>query len=560
MLHHQKAIQYALDIRGRKILACKAIKGACNRFIKDLDKSEKKTYPYYFDPELADHACRFIEKLPHTKGQWAAKKELIVLEPWQCFIIANIFGWIDKKTGKRRFRKADIFVARKNGKSIFAAGIGLYMLTADEEHGAEVYCGATSMKQAYEVFTPARQMCLSTPDLTDYFDIKPWKSVISRTSDNAKFQPVIGTPKDGASPHCGIVDEYHEHKTSETIDTFKTGMGARAISGSPLLLVISTAGYDIEGPCFDEALYAKKVALGSIEDERLFSAVYELDDGDDWTNKKNFIKANPNLDISISSEFLSDGLTDAKKDAKQQTAFITKHLNRWVNAANTWINYEDWRKCGENLNESDFVGWDCIHTIDLASKIDVASYGKTFFKVFDGKLHYYTFLKFFLPSQAVEDDKTGRYKKWVDQGYIIKTEGQEVDFEFIKQHIIKDAKKFGAVEIAFDPWNAAKVAQELADEGLTVLEFAQSTKNFSGAMYECEGAIKSKRMHHPNNPVLDWMVSSIAVKRDHNDNIFPRKESNASKIDGGVCMIMGVARALTYKDTSTDYTDGLMIV
>jgi len=560
MTYYQKAVQYAFDIVGGEIRSCKAVYQACERFINDIELAETKAFKYYFNPSHADHLCEFIENLPHTKGAWASKKELIKLEPWQCLILCNIGGWLEKGTDKRRFRKAYIQVARKNGKSIFAAGIGLYMLTADGEFGSEVYCGATNEKQAFEVFTPARIMCERTPDLLDHFGVDVFKRVISRAEDNAKFEPVIGNPPDGASPHCGIVDEYHEHQSNITVETFETGMGARAMEGSPLLLIITTAGHNLDGPCFDEYQICKKVLEGSEKDERLFAIIYELDESDEWTDPENLIKANPNLDVSVSKDFLIDSLEVAKKDTKRQNSFKTKHQNRWVNAAASWLNFEEWRKCGEELSEDDFVGWDCIHSIDLASKCDIAAYVKTFFKYLDGKLHYYCFPKFFLPSEAVISDKSGKYARWLKAGYLIQTEGQEIDFEFIKKHILEDSKKFGALEVAFDPWNCTKIAQELAEEGLLVVEFGQTTKNMSGPMYECEGAIKAGRFHHPGNDAFDWMASNVVVKPDHNDNIFPRKERASAKIDGAVCMIMGVARAMSYEDKTTDYTDGLMVL
>lgn len=565
MKHHQKAAQYAIEVVEGDIVACKAVTQACQRFINDLEKQEKAKYPYYFDVSSADHVCEFIELLPHTKGPWAAKKQRLTLEPWQTFILCNLFGWLDKKTKQRRFRKAYIQVARKNGKSILVSGVGVYMLVGDGEHGAEVYCGATNEKQALEVFTPARLMCESTPDLCSYYDVKPLKSKIIRTTDNSFFEPVIGNPKDGGSPHCGIVDEYHEHKDNSTVETFVTGMGARALEGSPLLLIITTSGHNIDGPCFDEYTLCKKVLDGSEEDERLFSIIYEIDQSekegepcDDWSDPANLIKANPNMGVSVGKEYLEDQLKDAIKDPKKQNAFLTKHLNKWVNAAESWLSFQAWKKCAQDFKESDLAGWECMHAIDLASRCDIAAYVKTFFKTIDGAIHYRVVPKFFVPGEHT--DTSGRYQKWIRNKYMIATDGEEIDFNIIEENIKADCKQYGAKEVPFDPWNATQLAQNLADDDLPVIEFNQTVKNMSGAMYEVEAAIKSGRLQYQKSPVLDWMISNIVVKIDRNDNIFPRKERNRNKIDGGVAMIMGVGRAMVYKDETTDFSQGLLCV
>jgi phage terminase large subunit-like protein len=565
--HTERLAQYALDITDGKIKACKAVILACQRFIDDLDKSADDTYKWEFRPSLAENVCNFIELLPHTKGQWAGRRETIKLEPWQSFVLGNIFGWVDKETGTRRYRKAYIQVARKNGKSIFAAGIGLYMLTEDGEHGAEVYCGATNKRQAMEVYTPARIMCEKTPELCEHYDVKALKSQIIRQSDNGFFEPVIGQPKDGGSPHAAIVDEYHQHSDNSMVDCFITGMGARSMGGSPLLLIITTAGFNIDGPCYDEYALCKKVLEGSEEDDRLFAIIYEIEqsqrDGelsDNWEDPENLIKANPNLGVSVSREFLEDQLNDARRDPKKQNAFLTKHLNKWVAAGEAWLSFAAWEACGTDPDPDKYIGWDCMHGIDLASKCDIAAYVKVFFKLVDDKMLYRVFPKFFIPKAACMSEKSGKYESWDISGHVITSEGEEIDFEFIKQHILADCRKYGAIEIPYDPWNATYLAQNLADEDLPVLEFQQTAKNMSAAMYEIEAAVKSKRLRHDGNPVMNWMLSNVQIRRDLGDNLYPRKARSSEKIDGIVGAIMGVARAMAYRDENLDFSEGLLVV
>ena len=247
------ATQYACDVVDGRIAACKWARLACQRHLNDLART---SWQYTFNPELTDvngklyypveRICKFAQMLPHIKGDWAARGERIRLEAWQVFVLASIFGWVHRDTRRRRFRIADLYVPRKNAKSTIAAVIGAYMLAADGEYGAEVYSGATSEDQAYEVFRPARLMAATTPEYCKHYGVTVNISNLAIVSTNSKFEPVIGKPGDGASPSCAIVDEYHEHKTSALYDTMETGMGARS---QPLLLIITTAGSDISGPC-----------------------------------------------------------------------------------------------------------------------------------------------------------------------------------------------------------------------------------------------------------------------------------------------------------------------
>ena len=348
------ATQYAEDVVNSRIPACKWVRLACQRHLKDLVRASDG-WVYQFNPELVDikttkayrpatRVCLFAELMHHTKGDWAARGERIRLEPWQVFILCSIFGWIDSRTGKRRFRSADVFVPRKNGKSILAAVIGLFMLAVDQEHGAEVYSGATSLKQAMEVFKPALQMARQAPEFRARFGVVPNSSNLAVTETNSKFEPVIGKPGDGASPSCAIVDEYHEHDSAELYDTMATGMGARS---QPLLMVITTSGNNIGGPCYVHQVELQKVLEGVTENEQRFGIIYTIDATDDWTQLDSLIKANPNFGISINAEFLEGKLREALSDPRKQNIFKTKHLNIWVAAASPWIDVGKLQSCGD---------------------------------------------------------------------------------------------------------------------------------------------------------------------------------------------------------------------
>ncbi|EOC1937746.1 terminase large subunit [Escherichia coli] len=255
------ANQYARDVVRGKIVACQFVIQACQRHLDDLMAEKSKSFRYRFDKDLAERAAKFIQLLPHTKGEWAFKRMPITLEPWQLFVICCAFGWVNKGTRLRRFREVYTEIPRKNGKSAISAGVALYCFACDNEFGAEVYSGATTEKQAWEVFRPARLMCKRTPMLTEAFGIEVNASNMNRPEDGARFEPLIGNPGDGSSPHCAVVDEYHEHATDALYTTMLTGMGARR---QPLMWAITTAGYNIEGPCYDKRREVIEMLNGSV--------------------------------------------------------------------------------------------------------------------------------------------------------------------------------------------------------------------------------------------------------------------------------------------------------
>lgn len=284
------ANQYARDVVRGKIVACQFVIQACQRHLDDLMAEKSKSFRYRFDKDLAERAAKFIQLLPHTKGEWAFKRMPITLEPWQLFVICCAFGWVNKGIRLRRFREVYTEIPRKNGKSAISAGVALYCFACDNEFGAEVYSGATTEKQAWEVFRPERLMCKRTPMLTEAFGIEVNASNMNRPEDGARFEPLIGNPGDGSSPHCAVVDEYHEHATDALYTTMLTGMGARR---QPLMWAITTAGYNIEGPCYDKRREVIEMLNGSVPNDELFGIIYTVDEGDDWTDPQVLEKANP---------------------------------------------------------------------------------------------------------------------------------------------------------------------------------------------------------------------------------------------------------------------------
>lgn len=538
--HVELANTYARDVVSGDILACKWIRLACERHLEDLRKAKGyREFPYYFDSQSAERVCKFVEAFPHTKGKWASRGENLRLEPWQCFFLVAVFGWKRHSDGTRRYRRALLFVPRKNGKSALAAGIGLYMLAADGEYGAEVYSGATTEKQAWEVFRPAKAMAAKVPDFTGYYGVDVNASNINIMKNGSRFEPIIGKPGDGASPHCAIVDEYHEHKTDELLDTMETGMGARE---QPLMLMITTAGDNMAGPCYQMQLDAQKSLEGVMDDPHTFALIYTVDQGDDWAEVDTLRKANPNFGVSVSEDFLLSRLQDAKNNARKQSTFMTKHLNIWVGARDAYYNVDRWRQCEDaDLTLEQFAGQPCYVGLDLASKVDIAAL-EVLFPLGDGQ--YARFGRYYLPEATVEQGDNEHYQGWMRDGWLTVTDGEIIDFAQIRDDIIDLTKRFQVTEVAYDPFQATMLVTELMGHGVPVVEMRPTVLNFSEPMKNLDAIIRSRQIRHNGDPVMTWMVSNVVAKEDAKENVFPRKERAENKIDGVVALLMALGRSM----------------
>lgn len=550
--HVAIANRYARDVVAGKIPACRFVRAACRRHLDDLGRERLRSFSYRFDKAKAEAVCRFVEKQVHVKGKWAGK--LIRLEPWQAFIFCVVFGWVQKSSGLRRFRKVYIEVPRKNGKSVIAAGIGNYMLVADKEKGAEVYCGASTEVQAWEVFRPAKLMMDQSPGLKASFGVDVNAKSMIVLSTGSRFVPVIGKPGDGASPSCAIVDEYHEHDTPDLHDTMYTGMGARE---QPLMLIITTAGTNLAGPCKQQHDELVKVLDGIAENDELFGIIYTIDDDDDWSNFDNWKKANPNLGVSVFEDFLLARHRDACNNASQQNIIKTKHMNVWCNANTAWMNMLKWRSCADpSISLEQFEGMPCVAALDLASKIDVAALMLLFWK--DSK--YYAFGRYYLPRETVDLPQNRHYQTWEIEDRLTVTPGSVTDYEFIKEDLRRFRTRFDIRSVPFDPFQATQLSTELMAEEFPMVEIGATVKNFSEPMKELERLVLSGDLVHDGDPVLAWMASNVVAHYDAKDNIFPRKERNENKIDGIVALIMGLNMAMRHKNEAPAAKPGIILL
>lgn len=548
------ANKYARDVVAGKIAACKYVRRACQLHLDDLAKSKKRNFRWTFDRDTAEQVAVFIQLLPHAKGKWAALRELIKLEPWQLFIFCSIFGWVDKKTRRRRYREVYIEVPRKNGKSVLAAGVGLYMLVMDGEFGAEVYCGATTERQAWEVFKPARQMVRRTPELVEAFGIQVAAKNLSVIGDESKFEPLIGDPGDGQSPSCAIVDEFHEHTSAALYETMLTGMGAR---DQPMMFAITTAGYNIAGPCYLQRAQVIDKLEGTVPNDELFGIIYTIDEDDDWKDPAVLRKANPNYGVSVGAEYLLKRQADATRYPSRQNAFKTKHLNIWVSAKEAWLNMADWEACGDpTLTLDQFLGQRCWIGIDLASKSDICAVSLVFLDKVElvpgsGKWvnRWTIFCKSFLPEGAIERGGPNKaaYEAWANAGLLEVCDGEEMDFDLVRDMVGEFAGMFDVQEVAYDKWRATQLAHQLQKDGAEVVEMGGGVASMNLPMRELEAALLSGRVRHCSDPVLAWQAGNVVV-RPFKGCITPMKadegKTDMRKIDGIVAALMAMNRAM----------------
>lgn len=539
----KKGHDYALSVITGEKLANRLERKACERYFRDLEKQETK-WPYKFDPEKAERTMFAVQLFSHYKGPLAGTK--LSLEGWQAFIYMNVYGWVKKVNGKRRFKRSYTEVPRGNGKSTMTSPACLYMAFMDGESGAEVYSAATTRDQARIVFRDAQFMARKEPKFLARFGVEVHAHNISQLATGSKFEPLSadGDSLDGLNIHFAAIDELHAHKSRDVHDVLETGMGKRE---QPVMWMITTAGSNLAGICMEVRTYCVKVLDEVADDDSVFAIIFTIDEGDDWKDPKTWEKANPNYGISVMPEHIEALAKKAMATPSAVNGFLTKHLNVWVNSDSPWLNMDHWNACADRtLKLEDFEGQECYDGLDLASKTDIAAKMRVFPRLneADGKMHYYLFGEYYLPEFAVLNSNNSQYEGWEREGLLTVTPGEVTDFNLIEEGIKEDRDQYDLRDVAFDPWNATQLAQNLVEEGIEMIEFRMTVQNISEPMKEFEGLVRSGRIHHDGNPVLTWMMSNVVCHEDVKGNVFPRKQTKDAKIDGAVAAIMGLARAM----------------
>lgn len=499
------------------------------------------TQDFYFDKKAADRAASFFERyLVHIKGKWAG--EAFTLERWQKDdIIFPLFG-CKRPDGSRQYRTCYIEIPRKNGKSSLCSGIALYLLYADNEASAEVYSAAADTKQAAIVFNVAKGMAMASKSLMSRGQIYRNSIFIPRTASTYQVLSADAYTKHGLNAHGIIFDELHAQPNRELWDVLATSTGART---QPLTVAITTAGFDRNSICWELHEYARRIKEGVISDDSFLPVIYAAEEHDDWRDPKIWHKANPNLGVSISEDYLKRECAKAENVPAYENTFRRLHLNQWTQQESRWIPMAAWEACGGQVIPEMLKGKPCYAGLDLSSTTDITALVLAF--PVDGAVKLLSY--FWIPGDDLHD-RANRdhvpYELWVKQGLINATAGNVIDYGFIVAKIAELRKQYALKEIAFDRWGAAKIVQELTELGVAVVPFGQGFASMAGPSKELLRLVLSGKLHHGGNPVMRWMADNAVVKSDPAGNIKPDKSKSTQRIDGIVATVMALDRAMRH--------------
>jgi phage terminase large subunit-like protein len=558
------ATAYAESVVAGEIVTGKYARLACERHLKDLETGKNRGL--YFDPEAAQIAIDFWQMCPHLKGsKWAG--ENIKLEPWQCFIIGSVYGW-KKKGGLRRFRICWIECARKNGKTTTLYPAALFALAVECEPGAEVYSFATKRDQAKIVYNMARRAVLKSDDLLDI--ITPFVHHLEVEEDGSKFEAIgaDADTADGLNPNCAICDETHKWKGRSLWDVIESGMGARE---EPIMWSITTAGEEGDEDVYgQEHDYGVQVLEGVIEDDSRFCIIFAIDDEDDWTDSKNIVKANPNLGVSVEKEEIEGAIRKAQKNPASANGVKRLRLGRRAQSDSSWIPLEIWKRLKIDFDVERLRGFSCYAGLDLASSSDFAAKCKVFPLTADmgpsadlgsPDLWYFDWT-LWIPREG-HNWREGKLREivrpWIEQGYVIETEGDVIDHDVIEKSIIGDpntgivgdAENYDLRGVAFDPFNATQLSTRLGFSGIDMRKFPQNLTSFSEPTKRFAELVAGGKLRHNGNPCISWMIRNAVVMENGAGHQMPARKKSKNKIDGLVAAVMGLGRAIADEGVST---------
>ena len=529
--------KYISGVQDETIVACKWVKLAIDRHLKDLERED-----IYFDEDSATKFLKFSALCKYTKGDLASQGKTIDFTPQQVFRYWCLMGWMNLD-GKRRFRKVYFEVARKNGKSEEAAVLCAYLLLKDSEFGAEIYTAATKHEQAKIVFLAARQMINKLAQ--DYKSVKALVTIgvsnVAVLENNSKLEPLSSRSEkqDGLNPHGAIIDEYHAHPTSDLLEVIQTGMGSRS---QPMLFIITTAGFEKQYPCHaEERKVATEILNGTKTDDSLFSVIYTLDTGDDWKDETTWIKANPNIGITPTWEYMRQQLTQAiNQGIHKEVQFKTKNLNIWTDSSMAWISDDNWMLCSDEL--PDLSGRECYGGLDLAAVSDTNAFVLIFPPKEEGE-KIWVLPHFWIPKNTIErKSEIGDYKNWLRNGFLYEAGEDVIDNNKMLFDILELHQKYDIKSFSFDRWGAFNgVIQGLNEQDINGLEFGQGYKSMSQPTKELEVLVMSRKIAHGGNPVLRWMMGNVELQIDPADNIKIDKGKSRQKVDGAVATVMALA-------------------
>ncbi|WP_374091598.1 terminase large subunit [Pasteurella multocida] len=517
---------YAEQVKSGEIVACKRIKQAVDRYFTDLANPD-----YYFDVETVAKFVKFSALCPHVKGH--LYKQPIELSDWQIFLFANILGFKYRDSGLRKYRSAYVQVARKNAKSTVAAILANWFLVM-EKGQQDIYTAAVSRDQARIVFDDAKKMALLSKPLNKRLTIQQHKMLYSQKNSLMRPLAAKSSTIEGTNPSLAIVDEYHRHPDNSVYSALELGQGARP---EGLLFAITTAGSNTISACKQHYDYCCQILDGTEKNESIFILIYELDDENEVDDPKNWIKANPNIGKSIPYKDFENTIAKARGIPSEWVEMLTKRFNVWCNGSTPWLSEGSWALCKRDYEESSLLHQDCYMGLDLSSTNDLTSICYTFPQ--GQKVRLIT--RHYLPEYQlnnVANKNRAIYRQWMRQGWLHITEGDCIDYDKIRDDILKDAECFNIKMIGFDVWNATHLRTQLQSAGLEVEPFPQTYQRFSPVAKSAEVLINRQVIEHNGDPVLAWALSNVVMETDANANIKPNKKKAANKIDPAIAFLM----------------------
>lgn len=535
---------YIQSVLSGKITVCELTRKAVERHVKDLETGIDRGL--FFDAKAGEKAVNFFKQagLKHTKGEFAkGSNPAFIPEPWQCFIQYVLFGW-KNADGSRRFNYAYVEVAKKNGKSTYAAGIAHYCFVADKEPGAEIYTAASNRDQAKIVFNEAKNMVRSSPQLKKMVTVYEHSLFVDITMSTFKPLSADQDSFEGKNPSCTIFDEYHVQKTNDLFDNIKSAMASRK---QPLLFIITTAGKSRTSPCYDYRQMVIDILKGIKEQDNIFGIIYTLDEGDAWDDKEVWPKSNPNLGVSVKLSFLENELRECKNRESAIINFKTKNLNIWTDSAKGWIADKLWQACADKeVTKEALRGKIAYGGLDLAASTDINSLA-LFFPELKAELWW-----FWIPEGkvAMVEDRVD-YRTWVSQGWVKVTEGDVIDIDTISEDIIEIVSQYQVESIAIDPARAYHgVVQNLQKQDITLSQFRQGFLSMDAPTKEFERLVIGAELKHEGCPVMRWMMSNIEIKTDPAGNIKIDKAKSTNKVDGPVAGVMAIGEWMTNQNNN----------
>lgn len=551
LLLQKRVIQYAKDIQDGNIPAGVKYKQAVDRFFNDL-KSEK----YFMDWNELLKFNRWASMFKHSKGILAGKH--IELTDFQLFIVANIFGFKDVKTSYRKYKEAYVQIGRKNAKSQLIATMTSYVAFLSNEQ-EEIYISSWIRDQSSLVYNEALSQINKVDMLKGKFSDS--YNMIKVLKNGSIIKPLSREARktgDGTNPSFSVMDEYKDNQTSELRDTQKTGMIARA---NPLLVVITTAGFDLSVPCYSDYQYYSRVLdpEDDAENSEIFIAICELDKDDDVKDERNWIKANPIVaTYEKGIESLRSELKLALEQPERMRAFLTKNMNMWVDQSEDgFINMKKWNKQEYDGNVSEFMQGAHVYLgIDASMTTDLTSVGWTAVK--DGMflVGQHSFVPEDKFNERMSRDKV-RYDLFVDNGYMTKTEGSVVDYNYMKQYIVDFCKKYNVKEIGYDKWNLTMFAQDMENLGYPMVEIPQSISQLSEPTKKFREKVYDKKLFHDGDPLLRWATNNAITKSDPQENIMIGKNMSKDRIDPIAAVVNSFARAM-YDEFTVDLNEYIL--